>query len=226
MLAFGRSIVLCYALASLNQAEICLAQVLLDFSAPLSQDRKDSWTVVRFHGTADVQLVPGAQAKPRTDFAKVAWLKCNDSSFSINRELTIDPSVYRIISWQWSAVKIPDRGDFRKRGLVNNRDDQVLQVMVLFPGKRTLSYVWDSNAPKEASELVSYFGYKTGVIVVESGKERVGQWTTVRRNLWEDYRKLHGGEPRETKGVRIQTNSQHTEDYGEGYIGPIHFLKE
>jgi len=46
-----------------------------------------------------------------------------------------------------------------------------------------------------------------------------------RAPYYDDYRKLFNEEPPHVKGIRIQTNSQHTESIGEGYVGKIVFSK-
>ena len=97
-----------------------------------------------------------------------------------------------------------------------------------FEGRKILSYIWDSNAPEGtvADESIAWpVSLKVKVLTLKSGCSDAGKWLTVTRNVYDDYRKLFNEDPPHVKGIRIQTNSQHTESVGEGYVGKIVFSK-
>lgn len=118
---------------------------------------------------------------------------------------------------------LPAGGDFRE----GSKDDQVLQVQVVFNGgKHTLSYIWDTTAPKAATKESNYFGYRTRVIVAESGAANLNKWNSVSVNYLNDYTAYFGEDSTaKVSLVRVQINAQHTRSSGEGYIGNISFKK-
>ena len=98
-------------------------------------------------------------------------------------------------------------------------NDQGLQFFVAFEGKKILSYVWDTNAPEGTitEESVPWpVSLTIKVIVVKSGISDTGKWLTVRRNVYDDYRKFFNEEPLRVEGIRVQMNTQHTGGSAEG----------
>ncbi len=59
------------------------------------------------------------------------------------------------------------------------------------------------------------------MIVVESGPANVGRWVDVERNLYEDYRRLFGGEPPRIVGVAVMTDTDNTGESAVAYYGEI-----
>ena len=160
------------------------------------------------------------------DGVAILRLGCRDASFSLNRDLSepdLDDSP--VLEWTWRASKLPAGGDFRD----SERNDQALQILVQMDTfrKRVISYVWDTTAPKEATETESYgfVGlYTVKVLCVESGEKNLGRWLTERRNVAEDYKRLFGADDFPgVKGIRIQSNSQHTHGEGAGSIRSLVF---
>ena len=50
------------------------------------------------------------------------------------------------------------------------------------------------------------------MLVLESGGDEVGRWVAETRNLYDDYKRLFGGEPTRLVGVAVMTD---TDDTGE-----------
>ena len=175
------------------------------------------WKLKEKSGDADVKIISDTGEK-------VVHLRSNHSSFSLERKVNLDIKNYPYVTWRWKALKLPPHGDVRH----SKTNDQVLQLLVAFEGRKILSYVWDSNAPEGtvADESIAWpVSLKVKVLTLKSGASDAGKWLTVTRNVYDDYRKLFNEDPPHVKGIRIQTNSQHTESVGEGYVGKIVFSK-
>jgi outer membrane protein OmpA-like peptidoglycan-associated protein len=142
---------------------------------------------------------------------------------------------YPILCWRWKASRLPKGGDVRK----SVTDDQSLQVYVAFKesgflGMNTpvVGYIWDNEAPKGWSgRSPQTGGDKLRYIVLRNKADKVGQWYTERRNIYQDYKRLfadtNGGEPQSaTTGMQIHINSQRTKSPAEGMIGEIYFSNE
>ena len=68
---------------------------------------------------------------------------------------------------------------------------------------------------------------KIKVVVVRSGPSQTGKWITETRNVYQDYRKLYGGDKApEVSGLRIQINSQHTKTSAESCFADLMFKKQ
>ena len=63
------------------------------------------------------------------------------------------------------------------------------------------------------------------MIVIESGKAKVGQWVAESRNLYEDYQKAFGDDPPPVSGVAVMTDTDNTQESAVAYFGDIVFKK-
>jgi len=111
----------------------------------------------------------------------------------------------------------PTPASFRKRAV----DDQALQLLFGFAGGKVVAYVWDSTGTPGATGSGLSWREDVRVIVLLTGPSRLGRWVRERRDLHEDFRTLFGEEPPVLEGVAVQSNSQHTESAGSGWVGPI-----
>ncbi|MDI6744757.1 MAG: DUF3047 domain-containing protein [Thermodesulfovibrionales bacterium] len=183
--------------------------IIFDFDGRVnSEGVASTWELKEKSGAADVKIVSDSGEK-------VVQLKSDNASFSIEREVNVNIKNYPYLAWRWKASKLPPRGDVRS----GKTNDQALQLLVAFEGRKILSYTWDSNAPEGTvtEESVAWpVSLKIKIITVKSGTADIGKWLTITRNVYDDYRKFFKEEPPHVKGIRIQTNSQHTESIGEG----------
>ena len=173
------------------------------------------WTVRVREGKAGATVISDGERK-------VLHLKCLNSSFAIERSLTVSPREYPIVSWEWKAVKLPTSGDLRDK----SRNDQAIQIMFVFEGNRVISYVWDSNAPEGtiSDESIGWpVNLRVKVLVVKSGHGGIDSWLTARRNIYEDYKVFFHEEPLRLVGLRVQMNTQYTKDSADGFVGRIAF---
>jgi hypothetical protein len=63
------------------------------------------------------------------------------------------------------------------------------------------------------------------MIVAESGRDRVGEWHEVTRNIIEDYRRAFGEEPGKITAIGIMTDTDNTGDNAHAWYGDIEFRK-
>lgn len=153
---------------------------------------------------------------------KVYCMKSDKASFSIQRDINVDVKEYPYVTWRWKVNELPENGDFRN----SKKDDQAAQFFVAFDGDDSICYIWDSTAPvgSTADQSIPWVvGIK--VVVVDSGKNNVGKWISVTRNVHDDYVKLYGEEPPVAEGLRFQINSQYTADTAESCLECVEFTK-
>jgi hypothetical protein len=154
--------------------------------------------------------------------------KSDKSSYGIRKEFDLDIKEFPYLNWKWKVVQLPEKGDFHKK----DSDDQAAQVYVIFPrfpaklNSEFVCYYWESNPKNKGLEGPSVAWSKARVIVLEAGKEKLNQWVTEKRNVYEDYKRLFKKEPPKAGGVAFYINSQHTQSSAESFLGDIYFSKK
>ncbi len=185
--------------------------VIADFSSGTTA----GWQLSEKSGKADVAVIKDG------DIA-AARFRSTDTSFSLQKKVNVNLKQFPILTWKWKVTKLPAGGDFRKSAT----DDQAAQLFVAFTKTKAIVYIWDASAPQglmEDTEPVPFMHVK--VVVVRSGATGMGTWITETRNVYDDYRKLFGGEPGPVSGMRLQINSQHTKTSAESYFSDVIFSR-
>lgn len=102
---------------------------------------------------------------------------------------------YPILSWRWRVNEVPPGADER----YTDTNDTPASVLVVFGTKFpwtpiSIRYTWSSTLP------VGAVAYRPGrgrpyIIVLNSGTERLGEWITIERDIYQDYVEIFGDEP-------------------------------
>jgi hypothetical protein len=216
-------------------AALVLSAAALAAAVPPGSVLVEDWSATH-EGTRGVP--PGWQAQkwgsPKYDFTVVVdnpgralLVRSDNDSSTISKEVKVEVKAYPMLQWRWRVVAVPPRGDARKA----ETDDQAAQVYVTFPRfpaavrSRIIGYIWDSNAPAGATFPSAKVGNVT-YVVVRSGTADLGKWMTETRNVYDDYKRIYGEEPKEAVGaVSLSTNSQNTASRAEALFGEILFRK-
>jgi hypothetical protein len=144
------------------------------------------------------------------------------NSFGIFKEYEWKVQDHPVIRWRWKVTRLPDGGDVREK----NKDDQAAQLYVLFPrfpsaiNSRLVGYIWESTAPK-GGKFTSKKSSNTRYVVLESGKEKLGEWITEERNVYDDYKELFGDDPPEAGGITLMIDSDDTKSSAESFFDDI-----
>lgn len=200
------------------------------FTSPaMAGGAPSGWELEKKSGTAVVRLEP-------VDNAFCLRLTSDsESSFGIRREIKVNIREYPFINWRWKVNRLPKGGDVRN----TETDDQALQIYIAFPATGwpeklntpVIGYIWDSEAPRGWMGRSAHTGAgMLRYVVVRNKTDRLGQWYTEKRNIWQDYQKLFGdvkgGQPLgPTQGLQFYINSQHTKSAAESYICEVYFSK-
>ncbi len=122
-----------------------------------------------------------------------------------------------VLSWKWRAFKLPENGneDKKKKNDVALSVYVVFKVVGFFKLPKSIRYTWSTTLPK--GKVLSKFGNRQKIVVLESGEENLGEWLTVERNLVEDYKTYFGGEPpARPLGLLILSDADNTKDSAKG----------
>jgi len=191
--------------------------VIADFSSAIDTSGVPAgWQVKEKSGKADFSVV-------KEEGIAAVRLRSANTSFSLQKEVQVNLKQYPILTWKWKVTKLPDGGDLRN----SNTDDQAAQLFLAFSRTQAIVYIWDTTSPQGTmAAAAAPFFMSIKAVVIRSGKTGMGSWITETRNVYDDYRKLFGGEPGDIGGVRIQINSQHTGTLAESYFADIDFKKQ
>jgi len=186
-------------------------------------DVPEGWELDDKKTPIDISLV-----KEGEQFA--VCFKSKASAFGIYNEQDFDIKDYPILNWEWKVTKLPDGGNF----LEEDKDDQAAQVYVSFgslsffnkPFVKAVGYYWSSTLPVGTEGECPTWS-KSRAIVIETGEEKLGEWITEKRNVYQDYEKLfEDDDPSDVSALRLYTNSQHTETGTEAFFRNIYFSKD
>jgi len=187
------------------------------------------WELETKSGTPVVKLEPLGNA-----FC-LRLISDSESSFGIKREIKVDIREYPFMNWRWKVNRLPKGGDVRD----TDTDDQALQIYVAFPATGwpeklntpVVGYIWDSEAPRGWMGSSAHTGAgMLRYVVVRNKTDKLGQWYTEKRNIYQDYQRLFtdvkgGRPPGPTQGIQLYINSQHTHSAAEGYVCEIYFSR-
>ena len=153
----------------------------------------------------------------------------------------LDAMRYQQLSWRWKVEDLIKTADNTRRSL----EDSPARLVVTFAGDMekldfgekmffsqvkaisgqqmpyaTLMYIWENRAKKDMVIPNGHTG-RIKMIVAESGRDKVGHWQEVRRNLYEDYRRAFGEEPGAITAIGIMTDTDNTGEMVHAWYGDI-----
>lgn len=163
------------------------------------------------------------------------------SASALVHEIEVNPREYPVLLWSWKVENIIDKGDETKK----EGDDYTARVYVNFrydpekaslwertqygiaravygsyPPKGALNYIWANKLPVGKS-IDNAYTARAKMVAIESGRARVGQWVSEKRNLYQDYRALFGEEPPAVIGLAVMTDTDNTGEKAVAYYRDI-----
>ena len=152
------------------------------------------------------------------DPSKVYSIKTNPESYleakaistavSIAKKFEYDLEDYPFLSWQWRVLELPRGGDerYKKTG------DSAAAIYVIFPGlirPDNIKYVWSTSLPISTT-TESPYNSKTKIVVLRNQSSPIGIWVSEKVNVYEDYKRLFGNEPKQVKAIGLMSDSDNT----------------
>ncbi len=196
------------------------------------------WTLTKFKKPTQYQLV---------DFGGKTVVKASAraSASGLIHPLSVDPHEYPLLQWRWKVDELIAGADTTKKAT----EDSPMRVIVSFSGDlaslpfddriffdnirlltgqqlpyATLMYIWENRALRD-SVIPNLHTSRIKMIVAESGREKLGRWQDVTRNVYEDYRRAFHTEPGRITAVAIMTDTDNTGQNVHAYYGDITFRR-
>lgn len=153
-----------------------------------------------------------------------------DSSASLYAAPIKPAMAARFISWRWETDALIPGADNRDK----SKEDAPLRVILAFDGDHTtlsdadqrkfkwakrmsgreppyatLMYIWSEQVPV-GTIIPSAHSSQVKMLVVASGKDNVGQWQTLQRDVRADYKQAFGADAGALLGVAVMTDTDNT----------------
>ncbi len=150
---------------------------------------------------------------------------CDGAASGLFLERTIDLAATPILEWRWRVSETFPPGPAEN---TRSGDDYPARVYAVrksvIPWRtRAVNYVWASQQPVGATWPNAYAS-QARMLALRSGPG--DGWVTERRNLREDFRRLHGEDVAEIDALAIMTDCDDRGTAAEAWYGPIRFLPE
>jgi hypothetical protein len=194
------------------------------------------WTLSKLKKPTEYSLVD--------DFGRVVVkASARASASGLVHPVKLDPSRSPLLSWRWKVDELIPGADNRQK----HAEDSPVRVVVSFAGDNdslpleervffdhvrlltgqqlpyaTLMYIWENRVPRD-SVIPNPHTSRIKMIVAESGRDGLGAWQKVTRNVVEDFKRAFGEAPGEITGVGIMTDTDNTGENVHAYYGDIRF---
>lgn len=214
---------------SLRLAAVALVMLLTLGAGPSGAVHVDDWEAHQAGPLAGVWRTYPFYEKPAfkeppaivvDEGRRALRLATDGEAMRIGRPMKVDLRRTPWLVWEWKPLVLPQGGDVRDR----RRNDQAARVMLVFEGMKAIAYLWDTSAPVGAEappEELEVF--QRVLIVVRSGAPGVGQWDRQKRDVYNDYRRVFGAEPRSINWVGLESHSNDTRTRSAALFGAVAF---
>lgn len=158
---------------------------------------------------------------------RVLHASCDGGASVLYRKLPVDLVATPVMSWSWRVERVYSEVDERSKA----GDDYPARVYVVVDGgllpwrTRALNYVWASVEPVGAT-WNNAFVANAKMLALRSGDAEAGRWQSERRNVREDFSRLHGEDVKRIDGVALMTDCDNTGGTAEAWYGDIRFEAE
>ena len=198
----------------------------------------EPWELSKFKKSTQYHLVS-------YDGKTVIKASAQASASGLVHRLAVDPRQFPLLEWRWKVNELIPAADNTKK----HAEDSPVRVVVSFDGDidklplgdrmffdnmrvlagrempyATLMYIWENRAVKD-TVIPNLHTSRVKMIVVESGRGKLGAWQEVVRNVYEDYKRAFGEEPGKITTIGIMTDTDNTGANVHAYYGDIVFRR-
>ena len=176
----------------------------------------------------------------------VLHARADASASALGHPADFDLRQRPIISWRWKVAKLIDGAD----NSVASKEDSPVRLLFVFDGNKsklpprdqavfrlsrnssgrelpyaTLMYVW-ANDVKVGSVIENPHTRRVQMIVASSGSAGMGEWQSLSRNVYEDYKTAFGAEPGKLIAYGVMSDTDNTGASIEAWYGDIRFAAQ
>ena len=177
---------------------------------------------------------------------KVVKAQSNESASGLTKKISFNPKEYPYLSWRWKVNKSISGTDVTSK----SGDDYAARVYVIFkynfedlsedeqsrvswykffngklPPLATLNYIW-ANKMAVGNIVSSPYTDRVKMVILKNKESSLQEWHVEERNIYEDYKKAFGEEPKDVISIAIMTDTDNTGAMAETYFGDIVISKK
>jgi hypothetical protein len=196
------------------------------------------WTLSKFKKPTEYRLVDDSGRI-------VVKASARASASGLVHPVKLDSAKYPLLSWRWKVDELIATADNTRK----HTEDSPVRILVSFGGDAdtlplsermffdnirlatgqqlpyaTLVYIWENRAPRN-TVIPNPNTSRIKMIVAESGRDKLGAWQEITRNVVEDFRRAFGEAPGEITAVAIMTDTDNTGENAHAYYGDILFQR-
>ncbi len=210
--------------------------VVGDFSKQ-TNSISDSWNVLTF-GSIDEHT---SYTLVKDQNVNVVKAESNESASGLTKIIRFNPKEYPYLSWRWKVNKSISGTDVTTK----SGDDYAARIYVMFdydvkdlsedeqsrvgwykffngklPPLATINYIW-ANKAAVGNIVSSAYTSRVKMVTLKNKDSALQKWHIEERNIYEDYKKAFGEEPKEVISLAIMTDTDNTGSMAESYFGDI-----
>jgi hypothetical protein len=174
----------------------------------------------------------------RTDTGCEIEIKSDNSGSMLVRKIGLESKKYKFINFDFKVTNLLSKANLKKK----DGDDASARLYVFFdyePDKagfleksyrkysgnkydgKAIVYIWGSNVKKD-EVFENPYSDQFIQIIVESGSENLGKYVSVKRNVYDDFKKHFKYEPpKNISSISIMTDTDNTGGKATGYFRRI-----
>lgn len=180
-----------------------------------------NWEERSFQGRTEYAVV-------KRDGVTSIEARCDDTASGLFIERSFDLAQTPVLEWQWRVDSLPTTtvDETTQPG-----DDFALRVYAVVDGgwlpwrSRAITYVWARDVAA-GQNWTNPWVEQVQMLAIRQGESETREWHTERRNLVDDFRRLHDREPNQVDGLAIMTDCDNTEAAARAWYGRIRLLHE
>ena len=175
------------------------------------------------------------------DDTKVIKAESDESASGLTKKISFNPKDYPYLSWRWKVNKAIAGTDVTSK----SGDDYAARIYVMFkydlkdlskkeqsrvnlykffngklPPLATLNYIW-ANKSAVGNIVSSPYTDRVKMVTLKNKDSTLQEWHAEERNIYEDYKKAFGEEPKGVISIAIMTDTDNTSAMAETYFGDI-----
>ena len=205
----------------LSALSLCLAQAVylkqFDFN---DKDALKKWGEMVLNGKVEYELVKVGEG---------GYIRALSQGSASARYFRIGYKLkeYPIINWKWKALRFPDKS---RAQTDKEKDDYAARIYIIFPylnfsSSKFIEYVWAEDTPI-GTVLESPVGNNVKMVVARSGEARE-EFISESRNVYEDYIRAFGDEPRRSVGaIAMMCDADSTGTSAESLFDDIAIIRK
>lgn len=229
-----------YACAGAAHAqEMRAAPLVPPFSAAKAGKPPPPWDTVKIND----RKTPTTYEIVQNSSESVLHAIADSSASALGVPVSFDVKAAPVLVWRWRVAALIDEAD----NTVAAKEDSPARIVLEFDGDKsklsfsdraasgfakqlggrdlpyaTLMYIWSNTAPV-GTVIPNPHAKRIQMVVASSGPAGVGKWQSLRRNVYDDYKRVFNEEPGLLKSVGVMTDTDNTGTKAEAWYGDLRF---